>query len=196
MHYSIIKKNQEPRMSYIGKALMIGDPTVGKTSILAQYVDGIFREEYYQTIGANFLIKEIELVKIIDKINVSEEVRNNIIEKGLKLYFWDIGGQSDKLFVTEYYFVQAVGAMVVFNVNDEKSLNNIDFWISKLKELSGEIPFVIVGNKSDLNKSIDQQKIEEKVSHYGVEYYETSAKLNVNIDKAFQALSVQILNHF
>ncbi|MHA1256613.1 MAG: hypothetical protein ACTSPS_13550, partial [Promethearchaeota archaeon] len=99
-------------------------------------------------------------------------------------------------FVTEYYFVQAVGAMVVFNVNDEKSLDNIDFWISKVKELSGEIPFVIVGNKSDLNKSIDQQKIEEKVSYYGVEYYETSAKLNVNIDKAFHGLSIQILNHF
>lgn len=183
-------------MSYIGKALMIGDPSVGKTSILAQYIDDIFLEGYIQTIGANFLIKEIDLAEIIDEISVTDEVKKDIKEKGLKLYFWDIGGQEDKLFVTEYYFVQAVGAMVVFNVNDEKSFNNIDFWISKMKELSGEIPFVIVGNKSDLNKSIDQQKIEEKVSHYGVEYYETSAKLNVNIDKAFQALSVQILNHF
>jgi len=182
-------------MSYIGKALMVGDPTVGKTSILAQYVDGIFREEYYQTIGANFLIKEIDLVKIIDKISVTEEVKNHVIEQGLKLYFWDIGGQSDKLFVTEYYFVQAVGAMVVFNVNDESSFNNIDFWISKVKELSGNIPFVIIGNKSDLNKSVDQKKIEEKVSYYGVKYYETSAKLNVNIDKAFHGLSIQILNH-
>ena len=183
-------------MSYIGKALMVGDAAVGKTSILVQYVDGIFREEYYQTIGANFLIKEIDLAKIIDKINVSQELKNDIIEKGLKLYFWDICGQSDKLFVTEYYFVQAVGAMVVFNVNDESSFDNIDFWISKLKELSGDIPFVIVGNKSDLNKTIDQQKIDDKVSYYGVEYYETSAKLNVNIDKAFHGLSLQILNHF
>ena len=182
-------------MSYIGKALMIGDPSVGKTSILAQYIDDIFLEGYIQTIGANFLIKEIDLAEIIDEINVTDEVKKDIKEKGLKLYFWDIGGQEDKLFVTEYYFVQAVGAMVVFNVNDESSFNNIDFWISKVKELSGNIPFVIIGNKSDLNKSVDQKKIEEKVSYYGVKYYETSAKLNVNIDNAFHGLSIQILNH-
>lgn len=183
-------------MSYIGKALMIGDPSVGKTSILAQYIDDIFLEGYIQTIGANFLIKEIDLVDIIDEINVTDDVKKDIKEKGLKLYFWDIGGQSDKLFLSQYYFDQAVGAMVVFNVNDESSFDNIDFWISKVKELSGDIPFVIVGNKSDLKKTIDQSKIEEKVSYYGVEYYETSAKHNINIDKAFHNLSIQILNHF
>jgi len=182
-------------MSYVGKVLMVGDPSVGKTSLLGQYVDGIFREEYNQTIGANFLIKEIDFTKIINQIDVKDPTKNDIKEKGFRLYFWDIGGQVDKLFVTEYYFIQAVGAMVIFNLNNEESFTNIDFWISKIKELSGDIPFIIVGNKSDLDKAVTQEKIEEKISKYGVKYYETSAKLDENVDKAFEELSIKILNN-
>ena len=115
-------------------------------------------------------------------------------EKGFKLYFWDIGGQQDKLFSNEYYFVQAVGAMVVFNLNDLSSFKNLDFWISKLEEVSGDIPFIIVGNKTDLKRNINKQIVDKKVNSLGVKYFETSAKLNENVDKAFETLSVQILN--
>lgn len=123
-------------------------------------------------------------------------MKRDIKQKGFKLYFWDIGGQTDKLWANEYYFVQAVGAMVIFSLDNISSFDHIDFWISKLKELSGEIPYIVVGNKVDLKREIDAEKIENKLIELGVKYFETSAKLNENVDNAFESLSVQILNTF
>jgi len=183
-------------MSYRGKVILCGDPSVGKTSLLARYVDGKFTEESVPTLGANFLIKEIDLSKVIDKLkSENPELKKDIKEKGFKLYFWDIGGQQDKLFSNEYYFVQAVGAMIVFNLNELSSFKGINFWLSKLKELSGDVPYIIVGNKLDLERKIDQSLIDERVNKLGVEYFETSAKLNENVDVAFESLSIQILNN-
>ncbi|MFX0003419.1 MAG: Rab family GTPase [Candidatus Hodarchaeota archaeon] len=184
-------------MSYRGKVILCGDAGVGKTSLLAQYVDGQFSEHYQQTIGANFLIKEIDLTKILDQLEIKNpKLKKDIKEKGFKLYFWDIGGQTDKLWANEYYFVQAVGAMVIFSLDKTSSFEHIDFWIEKLKELSGDVPYIIVGNKTDLVRKIDNEVVISKVKNLGVKYFETSAKLNENVDEAFESLSVQILNTF
>lgn len=159
-------------------------------------MDGKFNEDYIPTYGANFLIKEIDLSKTVDKLQLENlELKKDIKEKGFKLYFWDIGGQQDKLYSNEYYFVQAVGAMIVFNLNDLSSFQDINFWLTKLKELSGDVPYIIVGNKSDLERKIDKSMIEDEVKKLGVQYFETSAKLNENVDAAFESLSIQILNN-
>lgn len=142
------------------------------------------------------MIKEIELSKIIDRIQLENpELEQDIKEKGFKLYFWDLGGQHDKLYSNEYYFVQAVGAMIVFNLNDLTSFQDINFWLTKLKELSGDVPYILVGNKSDLERKIDKFLIDDEVRKLGVQYFETSAKLNENVDFAFESLSIQILNN-
>ncbi len=184
-------------MSYRGKVILLGDAGVGKTSLLAQYVDDQFSEQYHQTIGANFLIKEIDLTKILDQLDIKNpKLKKDIKDKGFKLYFWDIGGQTDKLWANEYYFVQAVGAMVIFSLDKVSSFENIDFWTEKLKELSGDVPYIIVGNKTDLERKVTRDSIENKLKNVGVKYFETSAKLNENVDEAFESLSVQILNTF
>ncbi len=142
------------------------------------------------------MIKEIDLSKIIDKLQLENpELKKDIKEKGFKLYFWDLGGQHDKLYSNEYYFVQAVGAMIVFNLNDLSSFQDIDFWLPKLKELSGDVPYILVGNKSDLERKIDKSLIDDEVRKLGVQYFETSAKHNENVDLAFESLSIQILNN-
>jgi len=185
------------KISYRGKCILCGDPGVGKTSLLAQYVDGKFSDEYHQTIGANFLIKEIDLSNIIGELNIKNlKLKEDIKGKGFKLYFWDLGGQHDKLFSNEYYFVQAVGGFIIYDILNKESFNNIDFWISKVRELSGEIPFIIVGNKIDKNqeRQVEIEEAKQKAKQYGVEYIETSAKSNKNVNKAFENLSIKILN--
>lgn len=183
-------------MSYRGKVILLGDAGVGKTSLIARYVDDLFRSEYIQTVGANFLIKEVNLKKIVDKMKRENSKMPSEISS-FALFYWDIGGQKDKLFVTEYYFLQAVGAMVAFSIDNRESFNNLDFWISKMKELSGDIPFIIIGNKIDLQdkRVVQTEEIEKKAKDYGVRYFETSAKLKKNIEAAFEDLSFQILNN-
>lgn len=179
-------------MSYQGKIILLGDAAVGKTSLLARYVDGMFRSEYIQTVGANFLIKEVNLKRILesDALKISTKISS------FTLFYWDIGGQKDKLFVTEYYFIQAVGAIVVFNVDNKESFQNLDFWVSKMKDLSGDIPFIIIGNKIDLQdkRVISTEEIQLKAKEFGAKYFETSAKLNESVTTAFEDLSIQILN--
>ncbi|MBN1215302.1 MAG: GTP-binding protein [Candidatus Lokiarchaeota archaeon] len=185
-------------MSYRGKVVLLGDPAVGKTSLLNRYIDDKFPDEYLPTVGANFLVTEVDLTNIIDKLDkLDEELKEKVANKGLKIYFWDIGGQQDKLFANEYYFLDAVGAIVVFNLIEEESFNNLEFWISKLRELSGEIPFIIVGNKTDLSegRTINEERIKTKVNDYNVEFYETSAKTNENVTKAFESISIKVLNN-
>jgi small GTP-binding protein len=184
------------KISYRGKVVLLGAPSVGKTSLLARYVDDKFSPVYHQTVGANFLIKEVDLKNVIDNLNVKNpNLTNDIKEKGFKLYFWDIGGQEQNLFANEYYFVQAVGAMVVFSLNDVATFKQVDFWIQKLRELSGEVPYIVIGNKSDLEKKVNSDEIEQLMNQYGVNYFETSAKLNKNVNASFEALSILILNN-
>ena len=115
----------------------------------------------------------------------------------LKLFLWDIGGQQDKLFVSEYYFLDAVGALVLFDIVNKDSFENLEFWIKKLKELSGEIPFILIGNKVDLEdkRVISREDIEKLADKYEVKYFETSAKLNESVNAVFEELSIQILNN-
>lgn len=85
--------------------------------------------------------------------------------------------------------------MIVFNLHNLLSFQDIDFWLSKLKELSGDVPYILVGNKSDLERKVDKSLIADEVKRLGVQYFETSAKLNENVEVAFESLSVQILNN-
>ncbi|MFX1275005.1 MAG: Rab family GTPase [Promethearchaeota archaeon] len=174
-----------------GKCLIIGEASVGKTSLLDRYVNDNFQEDYVQTIGANFMVKEVDLMDKIEGITDSDNLKD---VKELKIYWWDIGGQQDRLFATEYYFSQAVGALVVFDVSNEESFKSLDFWIQKMTSLTGDIPFVIIGNKCDKKKVVSEDEIKKKVSKYNVEYFETSAKTNENVTLAFNTLALKILS--
>lgn len=162
---------------------MTGSYGVGKTSLIVRYCDNTFLDEYIQTIGANFFIKEIDQ-KVFTDSNVN-----------LTLFLWDICGQIDKLFVTEYYFLGASSAIIVFDLTNKQSFKDIDFWIKKIRELSGDIPFIIVGNKIDLEgqRKILKEDGLKKAEEFKVNYIETSAKKNINVDLIFSDISKKIM---
>ncbi len=168
---------------------MLGNAKVGKTSLLSRYVEDQFRESYFQTLGANFLVKEVDVKNITNHLDEEKNINS------FNIYVWDICGQRDKLFTTEYYFVQAVGALVVFDILNRESFEDLDFWINKLKELSGDVPFIIIGNKIDKEEKrmVSKEEGEELAEQYGVEYIETSAKSDENVDKAFEILAIEII---
>ena len=185
-------------MSYVAKIIMCGNSMVGKTSLLARYSEDIFKEKYNQTVGANFLVKEINLAQIADQIEFKDpQFREDLLNKGFKIYFWDIGGQKHTLFVTGYYFEDASGAMLVFNLNDRESFEQLDFWVEKIHEKRGDIPYIIVGNKIDLlegdDPEISDREIEQKCDELGVEWMKTSAKSSKNVEPAFNLLFQEII---
>lgn len=185
-------------MSYRGKVLLLGDASVGKTSMLARYVDGIFKTEYIQTVGANFLIKELNVNDIIKGNQINPKSRKYLEGKGLSLYLWDISGQHDKLYVNTYFFEYAIGALVIFDISNRTSFMNIDYWIDNMKRLSGDVTFIIVGNKMDKkeDRQVTAEEAQKKAKNYHVKYIETSAKTNENINKIFEVLSIQIINKY
>jgi len=90
-----------------------------------------------------------------------------------------------------------VGAFIIYDILNRESFENINFWYQKIRELSGDIPLILLGNKIDMiqERIVSIEEVERKTKELGVQYIETSAKLNENVDKAFESLSVQILNN-
>ena len=161
-------------MIYQCKFVICGDSAVGKTALITQYIESRFIKDTTPTIaiGADYYIMKVN--------------------ERFKIYIWVIAG--NKLKFIEYFFSHSVAAMVIFDITNQESFTNIDFWINKIKELCGNIPFVIIGNK--LDKS-DERRVKfgeanEKAKKYNVRYIEASAKTGNNIDKAFDYLVAKV----
>jgi len=160
---------------YRCKFVICGDSRVGKTAIITRYVKSMSINEVYVTVGAECYIKQ-----------VNEDFR---------MYIWEIPGAKNRL--VEDVFIQSVGAMVIFDVANHDSFSSVDFWMKKIKEVCGNIPFVIIGNgfdKSD-ERRVKIEEANEKAQKYNVKYMETSAKTGYNIDNAFDYLVAKVFKY-
>jgi small GTP-binding protein len=163
------------------KIVILGDGSVGKTSLVEYYTHRSFKEFYLPTIGANFSIKETD----IDATNRA------------KVYIWDIAGQSKFSQIRKMFYEKAVGAIFVFDVTSRKSFEGIDTWKKDLEETLGEgFPSALIANKIDLasQRKVTEEEGFEKASDLGMVYYETSAKLGQGVDDAFQNLLILLLD--
>jgi Ras-related protein Rab-11A len=156
------------------KIVVIGDSNVGKSNIVNRYTKDKFTEEIKSTIGVEFGTKKI----VIDNVKIKAQI-------------WDTAGQERYKSVTNAYYKSAKGAIVVFDITELNSFNNVDEWIKELKIKADEdCVIILVGNKIDLEnkRCISQAEGIEKAKHFGVHYIETSASLAINIDQLFQTL--------
>ncbi len=166
--------------NYLFKLLLIGDSGVGKSSIVLRFADDTFSENYISTIGVDFKIRTIS-------------VNNKII----KLQIWDTAGQERFRTITTSYYRGAHGIIIVFDLTNINSLENIDQWFDNIHKYGNEnIQKILVGNKSDLlrDKNITQLYIQEIIDKYNLIYIESSAKKDININNIFNELSLLLLN--
>jgi small GTP-binding protein len=164
------------------KICILGDPSVGKTSLVEYYTHRSFKEFYLPTIGANFSIKEVD--------DIAPNTR-------AKVYIWDIAGQSKFSQIRKMFYEKAVGAIFVFDVTNRKSFDGIDSWKTDLAETLGEgFPSALIANKIDLasQRKVTEEEGFEKASDLGMIYYETSAKIGQGVDDAFQNLLIMLLD--
>lgn len=157
------------------KLLIIGDSSVGKTSIMLRFSDDLFSCSNIPTIGIDFKIKTVE-----------------IHGKKIKLQIWDTSGQERFDAITRQCYRGAMGIILVYDITFSKSFARTEKWIRNIQENAGnDVEKVLLGNKCDMedNRVISKENGENLAKDYGMKFYETSAKTNINIDKAIMELS-------
>ena len=164
--------------------LVIGDSSVGKTSIISRYANGIFKEEYLATVGLDYYSKE--------------EIFDN---KTIQVKIWDTAGQERFQSLTQNYFRNAEGVLLAYDITNTESFDNLKNWIKSIKtNIEGKnifIPVIIIGNKIDMEDSreIEKENAEKFAKENNYKYFETSAKTGEGIDKAIRELVSQILKN-
>ncbi len=116
----------------------------------------------------------------------------------ITLSLWDTGGQERFGFFKTDFFKGVAAVALVFDLSRPDTFDSIEEYFEDIRELSGNIPIILVGNKDDLKKDIGEmiprEKIIQMVNQYSLfEYIETSAFENLNVEKLFHRLSLTAL---
>ncbi|XP_055324118.1 ras-related protein rab7-like [Sitodiplosis mosellana] len=167
------------RRKILLKIILLGDPNVGKTSLMNRYLSQKFSNQYKATIGVDFLTKE---VMIDDRV--------------ITLQVWDTAGQERYQSLGTAFYRGADCCLMVFDVTDANSLKNLETWrdiflVQANPPDADSFPFVIVGNKIDLENRVISTRNAEKwcQEHNNIPYFETSAKEGVNVQLAFETIA-------
>lgn len=174
------------------KIIVMGDGAVGKTSIVRRYLEGDFKHEYLMTVGVDLYTRKEKLVIRGKEINVVWQI-------------WDLSGQQYWRGVVTSFYRGAHGAVLVFDITNDLSYENMLDWALEFNRHGGEGPIVVVGNKIDLRDKVPdslreydgERKAYELAKLLGIKtaYIETSALENVNIDKVFDKMKEMIISY-
>ncbi|KAH3686867.1 hypothetical protein WICPIJ_002151 [Wickerhamomyces pijperi] len=163
------------------KVIILGDSGVGKTSLMQQFVNGKFSHQYKATIGADFLTKEL-----------------TIDDKTVTMQIWDTAGQERFQSLGVAFYRGADCCVLVYDVTNQKSFDNISSWKDEFLIQANvkdpeNFPFVIIGNKVDVDESkkiVTQKKAQQYAVNLGnLPIFQTSAKEAINIDQAFDVIA-------
>jgi len=170
------------------KVIILGDSGVGKTSLMNQYVNKKFSSQYKATIGADFLTKEMQ-----------------VDDRLVTMQIWDTAGQERFQSLGVAFYRGADCCVLVYDVNTQKTFENLDNWrdeflIQASPSDPENFPFVVLGNKVDLDEGRSRVVTEKKAKQWctskgGIPYFETSAKEDINVDAAFQCIARNALKN-
>jgi small GTP-binding protein len=171
------------KLSY--KLILIGDGSVGKTSIRKRYMGQNFVKEHLQTLGADFAAKTIKYE-----------------DKQIILQIWDVAGQRRFETIRDKYYQNTHGILLMFDITNRHSFDNIPTWLQEFLKNKGEgiVSIVIIGNKADLENENQDSVLDDEVEVYlqqlipwgesvGLNFYpkymKTSALTGENVKEAF-----------
>ena len=158
---------------YLFKYIIIGDSAVGKSNLLLQYCHNKFNDDYQAPIGVEFGAKNLTVNNKIYRVQI-----------------WDTAGQENFRSITRAYYKNSVCAMVVYDITNKDTFNNVQTWIEDCKNQSPKTIFmVLVGNKNDLEdkRQVKYEEGMELANKNGMMFFETSAKSGFNVEEIFNS---------
>lgn len=168
--------------NYIRKICLVGDPAVGKTSLMKRFVLDTYDDSYIMTIGAKVMKKEVDILNRGKNTHVT-------------LMVWDVMGQKHFKIIESVTFLHVKGGIITCDLTRKATFDNLEYWIKALTNISGEIPLILLANKLDLADSIEvtEEMLKEFSSKHNVPYLMTSAKTGDNVENAFMTLAESCL---
>uniref|UniRef100_A0A8C8SRV1 Ras-related protein Rab-3 n=1 Tax=Pelusios castaneus TaxID=367368 RepID=A0A8C8SRV1_9SAUR len=168
------KDAADQNFDYMFKLLIIGNSSVGKTSFLFRYADDSFTSAFVSTVGIDFKVKTV--------------YRN---EKRVKLQIWDTAGQERYRTITTAYYRGAMGFLLMYDIANQESFNAVQDWATQIKTYSWDnAQVILVGNKCDLedDRVVATEDGKRLADELGFEFFEASAKDNINVKQVFERL--------
>ncbi|XP_038063378.1 ras-related protein Rab-9A-like [Patiria miniata] len=165
--------------SILLKVVILGDGGVGKSSLMNRFISNKFDSQSFHTIGVEFLNKDIA----VDGENYTIQI-------------WDTAGQERFKSLRTPFYRGSDCCMLTFAVDDLQSFNNLNMWKREFLYYadvadSDSFPFVVLGNKVDVDEDERQVTMEAAMewckANGSIPYFETSAKTAVRVDEAFTA---------
>jgi len=163
---------------FLVKLLVIGDSGVGKSCLLLRFSDDSFTASFITTIGIDFKIKTVE-----------------VDGKRIKLQIWDTAGQERFRTITTAYYRGAMGILLVYDVTDERSFQNIRNWMRNIEQHAADnVDKVLIGNKCDMlsEKVVETARGQALADECDVKFFEASAKSGINVSDAFMSITKDI----
>ena len=157
------------------KVTLIGDSSVGKTSIINRYCKNIFDQSIGSTLGANYS------QKIIEKDG-----------KKIRLDLWDTAGQEKYRAIGRHFYRESFIVCLVYDITNKNSFENIkSIWYPELMEHGEKLKIIsLIGNKNDkyLEEEVDEKSVKEFADEIQAVYKKTSALDNTGIEDLFDEL--------
>jgi small GTP-binding protein len=161
---------------YIIKLCLLGDGAVGKTSLVRRFVFDVFDDKYIQSFGTKVSKKSI-----------------TVNDSTMDLMVWDILGQRTQEALHAAYYKGAAGALAVCDFTRPETMRSLKVWVGNFRSVVGDMPIILLGNKSDLSKAFTLDELRSFGSSIRCDVFETSAKTGLNVDAAFAAMGRKLL---
>ena len=164
---------------YTFKIMLLGDASVGKTSLTLRYISGFFLEDLKLTIGVDFYSK-------------TSDFNNNKV----KLQIWDFGGEERFRFLLSQYCKGANGAFFLYDITNRITLDHLPDWTQIIREHAGDVPIMLIGSKLDLERfrAVPREDGILAAKKYNLSsFVELSSKTGQNVEKAFDVMTETLI---
>ena len=176
-------KEKEVKITDVAKVVLIGEAGVGKTSLIARFVNDAFDPNSSSSLGASFTAKTINFPEF---------------QRQLKFDIWDTAGQEKYRALTKVLYKDAKVIIFVYDITNLKSFEAItDFWYGTINDSIAKPPvYAIAANKSDLyeKEEVDEAQAKEFAEKIGAIFKTTSALSNEGIDTLFNYIGKKIID--